>query len=88
MSDMLYVFFFLTALSMIKRIRLPMQMQRHGFSPWVRKIPWRRKWQLTPVFLPGKSHGQKSLVESLRSQSWTQLSDYKQHRTVAEVYVS
>ena len=26
-------------------------------DPWVGKIPWRRKWQLTPVFLPGKSHG-------------------------------
>ena len=33
-----------------------------GFNPWVGKIPWRRKWQPTPVFLPGKSHGQKSLV--------------------------
>ena len=33
-----------------------------GFDPWVRKIPWRRKWQLTLVFLPGKSHGQRSLV--------------------------
>ena len=32
------------------------------FDPWVEKIPWRRKWQLTPVFLPGKSHGQKSLT--------------------------
>ena len=32
------------------------------FDPWVRKIPWRRKWQPTPVFLPGKSHGQRSLV--------------------------
>ena len=29
-----------------------------GFDPWVRKIPWRRAWQPTPVFLPGKSHGQ------------------------------
>ena len=29
---------------------------------WVRKIPWRRKWQPTPVFLPGESHGQRSLV--------------------------
>ena len=38
------------------------QCRRHGFDPWVRKIPWRRKWQLTPVFPPGKSHGQKSLV--------------------------
>ena len=32
------------------------------FDPWVRKIPWRRKWQPTPVFLPGKSHGRRSLV--------------------------
>ena len=32
------------------------------FDPWVRKIPWRRKWQPTPVFSPGKSHGQRSLV--------------------------
>ena len=36
--------------------------RRLGFSPWVRKTPWRRKWLPTPVFLPGKSHGQRSLV--------------------------
>ena len=30
--------------------------------PWVGKIPWRREWQPTPVFLPGESHGQRSLV--------------------------
>ena len=35
---------------------------RCGFSPWVVKIPWRRKWQPTPVFLPGKSHGQRNLA--------------------------
>ena len=34
---------------------------RHRFDPWVRKIPWRRKWRLTPVFLLEKSHGQRSL---------------------------
>ena len=34
---------------------------RPGFDPRVRKIPWRRKWQPTPVFLPGKSHGCRSL---------------------------
>ena len=34
---------------------------RHRFDSWVRKTPWRRKWQSTPVFLLGKSHGQKSL---------------------------
>ena len=36
--------------------------QRWGFKPWVWKIPWRRKWQPTPVFLPGESQGQRSLV--------------------------
>ena len=34
--------------------------KRQRFSPWVRKIPWRRKWKSTPVFLPGKLHGQRS----------------------------
>ena len=38
------------------------QCSRHGFDPWVGKIPWRRKWQPTPV-LPGNFHGQRSLVE-------------------------
>ena len=38
------------------------QSRRHRFDPWVRKIPWRRKWQPTPVFLPGESHGQRSLA--------------------------
>ena len=32
------------------------------FYPWVRKIPWRRKWQPIPVFLPGESHGQRNLI--------------------------
>ena len=36
--------------------------KRRGFDPWVRKMPWRRAWQYTPVFLPGESHGQWSLV--------------------------
>ena len=38
--------------------------RRHSFNSWVRKIHWRRKWQPTPVFLPGKSHGQRTLVSS------------------------
>ena len=37
--------------------------RRHSFSPWVGKIPWRTKWPLIPVFLPGKSPGQKTLVD-------------------------
>ena len=38
------------------------QCRRCRFNPWLRQIPWRWKWQPTPVFLPGKSHGQRSLV--------------------------
>ena len=41
------------------------QCRRHkrcGFNPWVGKIHWRRKWQPTPAFLPGESHGQRSLT--------------------------
>ena len=36
--------------------------KRCGFNPGIGKIPWRRKWQPTPVFLPRESHGQRSLV--------------------------
>ena len=36
--------------------------RKHRFDPWVGKSPWRRIWQPTPVFLPGKFHGQRSLV--------------------------
>ena len=39
-----------------------LQCRRPGFDPWFGTIPWRRAWQPTPVFLPGESHGQKSLV--------------------------
>ena len=42
--------------------RLVHSKARPGFNPWVGKIPWRREWQLTPVFLPGAFHGQRSLV--------------------------
>ena len=45
--------------------RVHLECRRHrrcSFNPWVKKIPWRRKWQLIPVLLPEKSHGQRSLV--------------------------
>ena len=38
------------------------QCRGSGFDPWVEKIPWRREWQPTPVFLPGEFRGQRSLV--------------------------
>ena len=36
--------------------------KRYRFNPWVGKIPWRRRWQPTPVFLLGEFHGQRNLV--------------------------
>ena len=52
-------------------IRIP------GSNPWVRKVPWRRPWQPTPVFLPGEFHGQRSLEGDSPwvTTSQTQLSD-------------
>ena len=51
------------------------------FHPWVGKVPWRRQWQPTPVFSPGESHGQRSLVGHspgvTRSRAW--LGDSQQH---------
>ena len=43
------------------------QCGRPGFDPWVGKIPWSRKWHPTPVFLPGKFHGPRSLVSYSQS---------------------
>ena len=54
---------FHVTLKMVKN--LPANARRHrrpGFNPWVRKIPWRRAWQPTPIFLPEESHGQRSLA--------------------------
>ena len=42
--------------------RIHMQCRKFRFDPWVRKIPWRRKRQPTPVFLPGESNGRRSLM--------------------------
>ena len=52
------------------------QCRRHGFNPWVGKILWRREWQPTPVFLPGESHEQRSLVGySPKGHKETRLND-------------
>ena len=39
-----------------------LQCRRPGFNPWVGKIPWRREWLPTPVYLPGEFYGQRSLA--------------------------
>ena len=41
---------------------LPAMQETLSVNPWVGKIPWSREWQPTPVFLPGESHGRRSLV--------------------------
>ena len=48
-------------------------IQETAVRSLIRKIPWRRKWQSTPVFLPGKSHGQRSLADYCPKghKSWT-----------------
>ena len=58
-------------------VKNPPAKQETVFDPWVGKIPWRRKWQPTPICLPGKSHGQGSLVgySPWDYKSWTRLSD-------------
>ena len=44
----------------------PTNARDAGFDPWVQKIPWRKKWQPTLVLLPRKSHGQRSLMATVR----------------------
>ena len=59
-------------------VKAPAQRVRNQLAnPWVGKIPWRRAWQPTPVFLPGESHGQGKLVAAAHevTQSQTRLSD-------------
>ena len=55
--------------------------QRYRFNPWVGKIPWRRAWLPTPVFLPGESHGQRRLVATVHevTKSQTQLKQFSIH---------
>ena len=53
--------------------------KRRGFDPWVANIPWSRKWQCAPVFLPGESHGQRSLVGY---SPWGHKESYMTERTL------
>ena len=46
----------------VKNLPAVQETQERWVQSWVKKISWRRKWQPTPVFLPGKFHGQRSLV--------------------------
>ena len=76
-----------------------LQYGRTRFNPWVGKIPWRRAWQPTPVFLPGESHGQRSLAgysprgckesdmtEQLRTAQFLALSTFDTRITIRKKY--
>ena len=67
-----------------QRLKCLPARQETGFNPWVRKIPWRRKWQPTPVFLPRESHGQRSLVghspRGLKGSDTTERLHFHLHR--------
>ena len=66
---------------MVKNLPVSVGDTRHGFDPWVGKIPWRRAWQSTPVFLAGESHGQRSLMVTVyrEAKSRTQLKELSTH---------
>ena len=60
--------------------------KRRGFYPWVGKIPWRRRWQPTPVFSSGESHGQRSLAgygpQNCKDQDRTEATQHTQRQLV------
>ena len=71
--------------SMVQQYRIYLQCRRCGFDPWVGKIPWRRKWQLTLVFLSGESHEQRSLVgESMGSQKSQDMTERLKQQQITE----
>ena len=63
-------------------IRICLQCRRTGFNPWLGKIPWKREWLPTPVFLPAEFHGLRILAGYIVhevAESWTRLRDKHIH---------
>ena len=62
------------------------QCRRHRFDPWAGKMLWRKKWQPTPVFLPGKVHGQRSLASTVYgSLKELDMTEWAQHSSSSSV---
>ena len=59
---LIYIYVSYTSSPMAQTVKNLPEMQETQVHPWVGKIPWKRKWQPTRVFLPGESHGRRSLV--------------------------
>ena len=70
----LFIYYYLIEASRVAQVvkNLPAK-QETRFNPWVKKVLWRREWQLTPVFLPGELRGQRSLAgySPGGTKSWT-----------------
>ena len=80
--------------TVVKNLPPVQRCKRHNFNPWVGKILWRRKWQPTPVLLPGKSHGQRSLAAySQRGHKESEMTEglsmhnYQIHLNIRDVHV-
>ena len=67
---------------------LPTMRQTWVWNPWVRKITWRRKWQFTPVFLPGESHGERSLAGGYSPRSRKESDMTEQLHSLTHSYIS
>ena len=62
---LLYVYLWVSQVALVVKNLLANagdRRKRRGFDPWVGKIPWKKKWQPTPVFFPRESHGHRSLT--------------------------
>ena len=73
--------------SLVAQNIMKLQCRRPGFDPWVVKIPWRRAWQPTPVFLPGESHGQRDWRTTIPgvAKSQTRLCDLASNQRCYQV---
>ena len=61
-SGIYCLLYFTSWASLVAQVVKNLHCRRPGFNSWVGKIPWRREWQPSPVFLPGEFHGQRSLA--------------------------
>ena len=58
------------------------RLRRRWFNSWISEIPWRRAWQPTPIFLPGESHGQRSLA-GYRGCKESNMTEVTEHACIA-----
>ena len=93
-SILRFCFFWLSSNSVCKYkclrwLRICLQSRRPRFHPWVRKIPWKKEWLPTPVFLPGRFHGQKSLEGySLWSGKESDMTEWGNHNQWFSLFCS